>query len=187
MNSLISDKIAPLPAEVGGPASTESLSFAVRASVLGQILVARSVAGVCAILIGDDQATLEEDLAARFPNARLVMDAQVVGDDLAKLIDFLEAPSQGLDLPLDVRGTAFQRRVWEALRTIPAGTTISYADLARRIDAPGAVRAVAGACAGNPIALAVPCHRVVRSDGALSGYRWGVGRKRALLQSEAAA
>ncbi len=163
------------------------IRFAIGECSLGSILVARSEKGVCAILMGNDPEVLLRDLQDRFPRARLIG-----GDDgfeklVARVIGMIEAPGIGLDLPLDVRGTAFQQRVWQALRQIPAGTTVSYAEIARRIGAPKSVRAVAGACAANPIAVAIPCHRVVRTDGAVSGYRWGVERKRALLAREASA
>jgi AraC family transcriptional regulator of adaptative response/methylated-DNA-[protein]-cysteine methyltransferase len=143
--------------------------------------------GVCAILIGVDSLALAVDLCSRFPKARLVTNEEIVHNDLAQVIRFVDKPSEGLDLPLDLRGTPFQRRVWEALRTIPVGTTVTYGALANSIGAPNAVRAVAGACAANPIALAVPCHRVVGSDGDLTGYYWGVERKRELIKKEATA
>jgi AraC family transcriptional regulator of adaptative response/methylated-DNA-[protein]-cysteine methyltransferase len=166
---------------------TTTLRFATGATSLGVLLVATSGRGVCAILMGDDADALVGDLRRRFPKARLIESDAQAEALAARVAGPIEAPSRGLDLPLDVSGTAFQRRVWEALREIPAGTTASYAGIARRIGAPGAVRAVAQACAANPVAVAIPCHRVVRSDGALSGYRWGAGRKRALLAREAAA
>jgi AraC family transcriptional regulator of adaptative response/methylated-DNA-[protein]-cysteine methyltransferase len=167
--------------------SVDTISYATEESALGRVLVARSVSGVCAILIGADDDELVTDLAARFPEAKLVVNEAVVQDDLAKTIRFVDQPTEGLDLPLDLRGTPFQRRVWEALRTIPVGTTVTYGELANSIGAPNAVRAVAGACAANPIALAVPCHRVVGSDGDLTGYYWGVERKRELIKKEATA
>jgi methylated-DNA-[protein]-cysteine S-methyltransferase/AraC family transcriptional regulator of adaptative response/methylated-DNA-[protein]-cysteine methyltransferase len=170
---------APSPAAAG-----ETISFTVGESALGQILVARSATGIIAILIGGETAELEADLAARFPEARLARDDAAIREDLAKVMRFLETPAAGLDLSLDLRGTPFQRRVWEALRLIPAGTTTTYTAIAHDLDAPKAVRAVATACAANPIALAVPCHRVVRSDGNLAGYRWGIERKRVLLNRE---
>jgi AraC family transcriptional regulator of adaptative response/methylated-DNA-[protein]-cysteine methyltransferase len=149
-------------------------------------LVAASEKGVCAILFGDDQDSLLRDLKQQFPNARLIGGDKDFEQLTAKVIGFIEDPSKGLDLPLDIRGTAFQHRVWDALRRIPVGSTASYAEIARKIGAPKAVRAVARACATNHIAVAIPCHRVVRSDGALSGYRGGVERKRALLDKEGA-
>jgi O-6-methylguanine DNA methyltransferase len=165
-------------------ATADAIAFAVGTCALGELLVARSAAGVCAVLLGEEEDALEADLAARFPNARLVRNERLVADDLATLIHFVDHPDRGPDLPLDLRGTPFQRRVWEALRAIPAGRVLTYAELAGRIGEPRAVRAVAAACAANPVALAIPCHRVVRSDGSLAGYRWGVERKRALLRKE---
>ncbi|MFT3791803.1 MAG: bifunctional DNA-binding transcriptional regulator/O6-methylguanine-DNA methyltransferase Ada [Rudaea sp.] len=160
------------------------IRFAIGECSLGSILVACSGKGICAILLGDDPDRLARDLQDRFPNARLIGDDEAFADLVARVVGFVEAPQRGLDLPLDVRGTAFQQRVWEALRKIPAGATVSYSEIAERIGAPKAVRAVAQACASNEIAVAIPCHRVVRNDGALSGYRWGVERKRALLERE---
>jgi AraC family transcriptional regulator of adaptative response/methylated-DNA-[protein]-cysteine methyltransferase len=147
--------------------------------------VAQSARGVCAILLGDDPDALVHDLQDRFPQADLIGGDEGFEQVVAQVVGFVEAPALGLDLPLDVRGTAFQQRVWQALCAIPPGTTATYTDIARRIDAPKAVRAVAGACAANALAVAIPCHRVVRSDGSLSGYRWGIERKRALLDKEA--
>ena len=167
-----------------GGANTE-IRFAIGQCSLGAILVASSAKGICAILLGDDPDRLARDLQDQFPNARLIGDDAEFARLVAHVVGFVEAPRQGLDLPLDVRGTAFQQRVWEALRKIPAGSTASYSEIAERIGAPKAVRAVAQACATNKIAVAIPCHRVVRNDGALSGYRWGVERKRTLLEREA--
>ena len=138
-------------------------------------------------LLGDDPDALTRDLQDRFPQARLVGGDATFEAWVARVVGFVEAPAIGLDLPLDIRGTAFQQRVWQALREIPAGETAGYAQIAEKIGSPKAVRAVAQACAANAIAVAIPCHRVVRTDGALSGYRWGVERKRALLDREAAA
>ena len=163
------------------------IRFAVGECSLGAILVAASDKGVCAIQFGDDPDALVRDLQDRFPKARLIGADPDFEQLVARVVGFVEAPALGLDLPLDVRGTAFQQRVWQALREIPAGATASYAEIARRIGQPKAVRAVAQACASNGIAVAIPCHRVVRNDGALSGYRWGVERKRALLERELAA
>ncbi|HUI19970.1 MAG TPA: bifunctional DNA-binding transcriptional regulator/O6-methylguanine-DNA methyltransferase Ada [Methylocella sp.] len=160
------------------------ICFAMSGCSLGAILVARSERGVCAILMGDDQDALTHDLEKRFPRARLVRGGLGFEALVAKVVGFVEAPARGLDLPLDIRGTAFQQRVWQALCEIPAGSTASYLEIAKRIGAPKSVRAVAGACAANPLAVAIPCHRAVRSDGALSGYRWGVARKCALLDRE---
>jgi len=169
-----------------GGASTE-IRFAIGECSLGSILVAKSDYGVCAILLGDDPDALARDLQDRFPRATLIGGDADFEELVAQVVGFVEAPALGLDLPLDVRGTAFQQRVWQALREIPAGSTASYTDIAGRIGSPTAVRAVAQACAANPLAVAIPCHRVVRTDGGLSGYRWGVERKRVLLQREAGA
>jgi O-6-methylguanine DNA methyltransferase len=163
----------------------EVISYAAGECALGRVLIARSAAGVCAILMGDAHEELAADLATRFPKAELVADEVVVRDDLARVIRFVDNPSEGLDLPLDMRGTAFQRRVWEKLRTIPAGRTVTYMELARWISPLASPRAVAGACAANPIALAVPCHRVMGSNGDLAGYHWGIERKRQLIRKEA--
>lgn len=143
--------------------------------------------GVCSILLGDDPNTLVREFQDRFPRANLIGGDADFERLVAEVVGFVEAPKLGLNLPLDVRGTAFQQRVWQALREIPFGLTVSYADVARRIGAPKAVRAVAGACAANILAVAIPCHRVVRIDGGLSGYRWGVERKRALIERESKA
>ena len=162
------------------------IRFAVGECSLGSVLVATSAKGVCAILLGDSPDALVRDLQDRFPKARLLGGDNDFEQIIARVVGFVDAPAGGLDLPLDVRGTAFQQRVWQALRKIPAGSTASYAEIAKRIRRPKAVRAVAQACAANTIAVAIPCHRVVRTDGELSGYRWGVARKRALLDREAA-
>lgn len=146
--------------------------------------MAKSELGVCAILLGDDPARLVQQLQDKFPQANLVGGDTEFEQWVAQVVGFVEAPKLGLDLPLDIRGTAFQQRVWQALREIPIGETASYADIASRIGSPTAVRAVAGACAANILAVAIPCHRVIRQDGALSGYRWGVERKRLLLERE---
>jgi AraC family transcriptional regulator, regulatory protein of adaptative response / methylated-DNA-[protein]-cysteine methyltransferase len=163
------------------------IRFALGECSLGSILVAATEKGVCAIMFGDDPAALLRDLEDRFPRAELLGADPSFEETVAKVVGFVEAPALGLDLPLDLRGTAFQQRVWQALRKIPAGSTVSYAEIARRIGAPKAVRAVAQACAQNALAVAIPCHRVVRTDGAVSGYRWGVERKLALIEREAVA
>lgn len=165
----------------------EELRFAIGQCSLGAILVASSTKGVAAILIGDDPDALARDLQDRFPKAHLVGGDAEFEQLVAEVVGFVEAPHIGLALPLDVRGTAFQQRVWQALQEIPAGETATYTGIAARIGAPNSVRAVAGACAANALAVAIPCHRVVRHDGALSGYRWGVERKRELLTREARA
>jgi len=146
--------------------------------------VAQSQRGVCAILLGDDPGKLVRDLQDQFPKAELIGADQGFEQLVAHVVGFVEAPALGLDLPLDLRGTAFQERVWQALREIPAGSTASYAQIAERIGAPSSFRAVAQACGANHLAVAIPCHRVVRSNGELSGYRWGVERKRQLLERE---
>jgi AraC family transcriptional regulator of adaptative response/methylated-DNA-[protein]-cysteine methyltransferase len=161
------------------------IRFATGACSLGTILVAATEKGVCAILLGDDAPTLMRELEERFPRAVLIAGDREFERTVARVVRFVEAPRLGLELPLDVRGTAFQQRVWQALRAIPAGSRTSYREIAERIGAPKAVRAVAQACASNKLAVAIPCHRVVRSDGALSGYRWGVERKSDLLRREA--
>lgn len=161
------------------------IRFAIGECSLGSILVAQSAIGVCAILIGDDPEALAHDLQDRFPRANLIGGDQDFEQVIAQVVGFIEAPRIGLHLPLDIRGTAFQQRVWQALQKIPPGSTASYTEIAQRIGAPKSVRAVASACAANALAVAIPCHRVVRNDGGLSGYRWGVVRKRALLEREA--
>jgi len=166
-----------------GGANTE-IRFAIGECSLGSILVASSDRGVCAIFLGDDPDVLVHDLQDRFPHANLIGGESQFEQLVAKVVGFIEAPAIGLDLPLDIRGTAFQQRVWNALMKIPAGTTVSYTDIANRIGAPKSVRAVAQACAANSLAVAIPCHRVVRNDGGLSGYRWGVERKRVLQERE---
>lgn len=166
-----------------GGADTD-IRFAIAQCALGALLVAASPQGVCAIALGDDADALARELQDRFPQARLSGDDADFARVVAQVVGFVEAPRIGLALPLDLRGTAFQQRVWAALRAIPPGQTLSYTELAQRIGAPAAVRAVASACAANTLAVAVPCHRVVRTDGSLSGYRWGVARKRALLDRE---
>ena len=163
------------------------IRFAVGECSLGSILVAASDRGVCAIALGADPDALVRDLQDRFPRADLLGGDAGFETLVARVVGLVETPTRGLDLPLDVRGTAFQQRVWQALRAVPPGTTASYSEIARRIGAPAAVRAVAHAVASNPLAVAIPCHRIVRSDGQLAGYRWGIERKRALLEREAAA
>jgi AraC family transcriptional regulator of adaptative response/methylated-DNA-[protein]-cysteine methyltransferase len=162
------------------------IHFAVGECSLGSILVAKSDRGVCAVLLGDDPDSLARDLQDKFPRAELIGGETGYEELVAKVVGLIENPGTGLDLPLDIQGTVFQRRVWNALQQIPVGSTVSYADIAKKIGMPKAVRAVAQACASNSIAVAIPCHRVVKSDGALSGYRWGVERKQTLLNREAA-
>jgi AraC family transcriptional regulator of adaptative response/methylated-DNA-[protein]-cysteine methyltransferase len=176
--------MTPTAYRAGG--ADTAIRFAVGECSLGSILVAQSDRGVCAILLGDDPDVLAQDLQQRFPQATLIGGDAAFERLVAQVVGFVEAPALGLDLPLDVRGTAFQQRVWRALRDIPPGQTASYAEIAQRIGAPKSVRAVAQACGANALAVAIPCHRVVRHDGALSGYRWGVQRKHALLERESA-
>jgi AraC family transcriptional regulator of adaptative response/methylated-DNA-[protein]-cysteine methyltransferase len=174
------------PSKYRAGGADEDIRFAVGQSSLGPILVASSIKGVAAILMGDDPDVLVRNLQDRFPRARLIGGDAEYEQLVARVIGFIEAPKIGFDLPLDVRGTAFQQRVWQALQGIPPGKTVTYTEIAHVIGAPKAVRAVAGACASNSIAVAIPCHRVVRNDGSLSGYAWGVERKRALIEREAA-
>jgi len=179
------DVLGMTPRDFRSGGTHADLRFAVGECSLGSILVAASDKGIAAILFGDDPETLVHDLEDRFPNANLIGGDRAFEDVMAKVVGLVEAPEVGLDLPLDVRGTAFQHRVWRALREIPVGTTATYSEIAEKIGMPKAVRAVAAACAANKIAVAIPCHRVVRNDGSLSGYRWGVERKRKLLDREA--
>ncbi|MBY4639300.1 methylated-DNA--[protein]-cysteine S-methyltransferase [Gluconacetobacter entanii] len=169
-------------ADTGG----ERLGMASGPCTLGTVMLAAGARGVVAIVMGDSAQALRHDLQARFPRAELVDDDPQTREYLRRVTAFIDGTSTQVDLPLDIRGTAFQQRVWTALRAIAPGTTVTYAELARRIGAPAAVRAVAGACGANALAVVIPCHRVVRSDGTLSGYRWGVARKRALIAREAA-
>ena len=162
------------------------IQFAIGQSSLGAILVARSARGICAISLGDDAGALLRELQDRFPRAEMIGGDAAFELLVARVVGLVEQPGISHHLPLDVRGTAFQQRVWQALRQIPPGETASYAQVAQRIGSPKSVRAVAQACASNTLAVAIPCHRVLRSDGALSGYRWGVDRKRALLLREGA-
>ena len=176
--------MTPAAFRAGGDGAT--IRFAVGECSLGSILVGATGRGVCAILLGNDPDLLLRDLQEHFPNAHLIGGDEAFDRLVAIVVGFVEDTKRGLSLPLDVRGTAFQQRVWQALRRIPTGATMSYAEVARHIGAPKAVRAVAQACASNLIAVAIPCHRVVRSDGSVSGYRWGIERKRILLDREAA-
>jgi AraC family transcriptional regulator, regulatory protein of adaptative response / methylated-DNA-[protein]-cysteine methyltransferase len=162
----------------------DEIQFTVSESSYGPVLVGQSRKGVCAVLFGSDRDALLHDLQGRFPGVMLVDGGDKVEALAARVVAYMESPIGSPDVPLDIRGTGFQRRVWQALREIPAGSTASYTDVARRIGLPKAARAVAQACAANNLAVLIPCHRVVRSDGALSGYRWGVERKRALLERE---
>ena len=191
MNLMISEAATRLlPAAEPANTAADVLFFGVGDSALGKVLLARSAKGVCAILLADDAGELEADLAGRFPGATLVANEVAVRDDLAKVIRYAEKPSEGLALTLDMHGTPLQRRIWEQIRAIPVGKTMSYMHLARLINnvyPKVAARVVANACAANPIALAVPCHCVIRTDGELAGYRWGIERKRDLIEKEAQA
>lgn len=162
-----------------------NIFFAIGECSLGSILLAQSARGVCSILMGEDPMRLAQDLRHQFPKANLVAKENDQEELVAQMAGLIEKPGAGLDLPLDVRGTAFQRLVWDAIQSIPPGSTATYAGIARQIGVPGAVRAVAQACGANALAVAIPCHRVIRKDGSLSDYRWGVERKRALLAREA--
>lgn len=189
-NSRFYDSAANLlgmrPSDYRDGGHNADIRFAVGQCSLGAILVAQSGQGLCAILLGEDPDTLVRDLQDLFRKARLIGGDAQFEQLMAQVVGFIEAPALGLKLPLDVRGTAFQERVWQALQKIPPGSTASYAEIAQAIGAPKAVRAVSQACGANRLAVAIPCHRVVRHDGALSGYRWGVERKRELLAREAA-
>ena len=164
--------------------TTAVIEFATTETAFAAILVARSGQGVCSVLLGDTAAELYADLQQRQPDAQLVKNVQALAPDLKKITDFLDTPLTPLDFPLDIQGSAFQKRVWAVLQSIQVGQTLSYSDVAERLHKPKAVRAVANACAANPLALVIPCHRILRADGEISGYRWGVERKRALLAKE---
>jgi AraC family transcriptional regulator of adaptative response/methylated-DNA-[protein]-cysteine methyltransferase len=176
--------MTPTTFRTGGTGA--EIRFAVCETSLGPTLIAATAKGVCMIAFDDDPEKLVRDLEDRFPKARLIGADAAFERLVAQVVGLVEAPARAIDLPLDVRGTAFQQKVWQALRKIPAGNTVSYTDIARKIGKPEAVRAVAGACAANSIAIAIPCHRVVRNTGEVSGYRWGVERKRKLLEKESA-
>jgi AraC family transcriptional regulator of adaptative response/methylated-DNA-[protein]-cysteine methyltransferase len=179
------DMLGMTPSQYRAGGANEEIKFAIGQTSLGALLVASTQKGVAAILLGDDPDELVRNLQDRFPKAQLIGADRDYEMLVAQVVGFVEAPRIGLNLPLDVRGTAFQERVWKALQEVPAGATVSYAEIARRIGAPKSVRAVAGACAANKLAVAIPCHRVVRNNGSLSGYAWGVDRKRALIDHEA--
>jgi AraC family transcriptional regulator of adaptative response/methylated-DNA-[protein]-cysteine methyltransferase len=163
----------------------EVIRYTIIDSSIGSILIASSGKGVCCITLGDHPELLLGDLHHRFKNAEIIHGNETFKGLVSQVVGFVKSPQLGLELPLDVRGTEFQQRVWQALRKIPSGSTASYADIARMIGSPSSIRAVAGACAANPISLAIPCHRILRSDGHISGYRWGIERKRILLAREA--
>lgn len=175
--------MTPTNYRAGG--ASEDIRFAIGECSLGSILVAKSGRGICAILLGNDPDQLARELQDTFPQANIIGSDKDFEELVAKVVGFVEAPAVGLDLPLDIRGTAFQQRVWKALQDIPAGVTASYTEIGNRIGSPKSVRAIAQACGANALAVAIPCHRVIRNDGSLSGYRWGVERKRMLLEREA--
>lgn len=169
---------------VSGEHSAAEIAYAIGKSSLGEVLVARRPAGVCAILLGDDPDRLRRDLGEIFPNCAISNNDGALARELAAAIGLAERPWAAFEPPLAIGGTEFQRRVWSAVRDVPPGETVSYAEIARRIGAASSLRAVAGACAANVLAIAIPCHRILRSNGSLSGYRWGLQRKRALLERE---
>ncbi len=187
MNTTVTPTSAPAsvtpPRYRADDANTTEIHFAIGECFLGSVLVARSAQGICAILLDDNPDMLARDLKKHFPRTNLTCDA-TLEQLVAEVVNFIEVPEKGLELPLDIRGTAFQQRVWQALQEIPVGSVASYADIATRIGVPKAARAVAQACATNVLAVAIPCHRVVAKSGGLAGYRWGVERKRALLERE---
>lgn len=180
-----SEMLGMAPSQYKAGATDVAIWFAIERSSLGWVLVAATAQGICAIDFGDTPETLTEQLQVRFPKAQLQTSDPAFSHWVAQVLALIETPDRGLDLPLDIQGTAFQQRVWQALQAIPSGTTMSYTEVAKQIEHPTAVRAVAAACAANTLAVVIPCHRVVRSNGALSGYRWGIERKRALLEREA--
>lgn len=165
----------------------EDIGFGFGQFSLGTVLVAASDKGVAAILMGDDQAALTRELTSAFPGARLAADQAGLEDMTAKVVAFLDAPHKGLELPLDIRGNALEQAVWQALRAVPSGETITYGQIAKALPVPATAQEVGAACAANVLAVAIPCHRVVKADGSISGYRWGVQRKRKLINREAVA
>jgi AraC family transcriptional regulator of adaptative response/methylated-DNA-[protein]-cysteine methyltransferase len=172
------------PATYGKGGRGMTINYAVTASPLGRLLVAATDKGVCSVMLGDSDATLKADLSREFPAAQIRHDEKPLQSSLKSIVDYLKNKTPHLDLPLDIRATAFQRQVWQQLRAIPYGQTHSYSEVARAIGQQTAVRAVARACATNPVALVIPCHRVIREDKTLGGYRWGLERKKKLLQAE---
>lgn len=165
-------------------ASNMTIQYAIGKCALGLLLLASSDIGVCAIALGDDTEMLIQVLRNQFPKVHLIETQDALAQMLAKVAAFIETPAADLDITLDIQGSVFQKKVWQALQEIPLGSTASYSAIARRIGAPKAARAVAAACAANKLAVVIPCHRVVRNNGSLSGYRWGVARKSALLERE---
>jgi AraC family transcriptional regulator of adaptative response/methylated-DNA-[protein]-cysteine methyltransferase len=173
------------PREYRRGGQAQAIRYALATTKLGVLLVAATAKGICAIELGESRAALERGVRARFSSAQRVDADPELAAHVATIVAHLDDPARALDLPLDVRGTAFQHRVWQALKAIPAGRRTTYGDIARSVGAPSSVRAVARAIATNPVAIAIPCHRVIAKDGTLSGYRWGVARKAALLEREA--
>jgi len=178
------DALGMKPARYRKGGADAEIVYGIGRSSLGRVLAASSERGICSIMLGDDDAALIADLERRFPNARMIAADAAFQETVAQVVALVEEPARGLALPLDIRGTVFQRRVWQALQAIPAGETRSYAEIAHAVGQPKAARAVAGACAANKLAVVVPCHRIVHQDGSLSGYRWGIARKRDLLARE---
>jgi AraC family transcriptional regulator, regulatory protein of adaptative response / methylated-DNA-[protein]-cysteine methyltransferase len=168
-------------------ATTEEIRFSFGKFSLGTVLVAASTRGIAAILLGDDQRALRADLATAFPRARLSPDDAGLADVVSQVVTFVDAPHKGLDLPLDIRGSALEQAVWQALREVPAGHTVTYGQIAKTLPLPATAQDVGAACAANVLAVAIPCHRVVKADGSISGYRWGVQRKRKLINREGVA
>jgi AraC family transcriptional regulator of adaptative response/methylated-DNA-[protein]-cysteine methyltransferase len=181
-----SEELGMTPATYSRGGRGVNISYTIVASTMGRLLVAVTERGVCAVRMGDDDAALEKDLREEFPYAQITREDPALRETVEKILNHLDKNEPRLDLPLDIRATAFQRQVWEKLRAIPYGQTVSYADVAKSLGKPGAVRAVGRACATNPVALVIPCHRVVREDQSLGGYRWGLDRKKKLLEHEQA-
>ena len=187
MNMITIDFASRETASIDSVGAAPDIEFAIGDCALGKVLIARSPIGICAIRFGSTAEELEQDLATSFPDSRIVLNDRTLCDELARIVQFIAAPSDRLDLDLDIRGTPFQRRVWDALRTIAFGKPVTYAQLARRVSGPKSLRAIAQACAENPVALAIPCHRVMGNSGSMAGYRWGIERKQALINKEVAA
>jgi AraC family transcriptional regulator of adaptative response/methylated-DNA-[protein]-cysteine methyltransferase len=167
--------------------TTEEIRYSHATCSLGTVLVATSTSGIAAILLGDDRRALHRELAGAFPRARLTSDETGLNDTVAQVVAFLDAPHTGLDLPLDIRGSALDQAIWQALRQVPAGQTVTYGQIAKALPLPATAQEVGAACAANVLAVAIPCHRVVKADGSISGYRWGVQRKRRLINREGVA
>jgi AraC family transcriptional regulator, regulatory protein of adaptative response / methylated-DNA-[protein]-cysteine methyltransferase len=168
-------------------AATKDIRLVFGTFSLGTVLVAASTRGIAAILLGDDRCALLSELAAAFPQARLTSDDAGLADMVGQVVTFLDAPHKGLDLPLDIRGSTLEQAVWQALREIPAGHTVTYGQIAKTLSPPATAQDVGAACSANLLAVAIPCHRVVKADGSISGYRWGVQRKRKLINRESVA